>query len=305
MAGPLNTSSPSAPDAASIGTLPSVSVVIVNYNAAAHVQRCLRSLVSDTDAPPWEAIVVDNASPRPGIERAVAGVPSTTLIRRGRNGGFAVGANTGIRVARAPFVLMLNPDTVVTPGSLRTLVEWIERNPTVGAVGPKVLNQDGSLQYSCRRWPSFQTAIFNRASLATRLFPNNNRSSSYLMSDWDHASVRDVDWLSGSALLLRRAALEQVGLFDSGFFFEIEDVDLCRRLHMAGWRVVYQPAATVIHEGGASSRTAATRVIRARHAGMWRYYRRYHSHGPLLDPLVGAAIAARCAAMLARRVLSL
>jgi GT2 family glycosyltransferase len=120
------------------------------------------------------------------------------------------------------------------------------------------------------------------------------------MSDWNHASAGDVDWLSGAAMLLNRAALDRVGLFDERYFFEIEDVDLCRRMHAAGYRVRYFPDAEVTHHIGASSRTARTRVILARHAGMWRYYRTYLRGGPLLDALTGAAIAARCAFFLGR-----
>jgi GT2 family glycosyltransferase len=120
------------------------------------------------------------------------------------------------------------------------------------------------------------------------------------MSDWDHEGVRDVDWLSGAAMLLNGEALARTGPFDERYFFEIEDVDLCRRMHAAGYRVVYLPEATVTHRIGASSRTLPNRVILARHAGMWRYYRRYLRGSLALDAVTGAAIAARCGVLLAR-----
>jgi N-acetylglucosaminyl-diphospho-decaprenol L-rhamnosyltransferase len=279
---------------------PDLSIVILNYNSARHVRRLLASLDAACAGVATERIVVDNASPRPGIGPAVAAFPEVRLIRRLRNGGFSAGVNDGIRAARAPYVLVLNPDTVPAPGSIAALLAHARANPDAGIVGPKLVNPDGSLQLSCRRFPSLGTALFNRYSLLTRLLPGNRLSASYLMTDWDHASTRDVDWLSGAAMLLNRAALDRTGPFDERYFFAIEDVDLCRRMHAAGYRVVYHPEAVVMHRIGGSSRTAPARVVVAWHAGMWRYYRTYMSHGPLIDALAAAAITARAALQLAR-----
>ena len=285
-------------------TAPDLSVVILNYNTAAHVRRCLASLPAGCAGLSIETIVVDNASPRPGIEAAVAGFDGVRLIRRRRNGGFAAGINTGLRAARANAILILNPDTTLAPGAATAMLGYLRLHPEVGALGPRLLNEDGSLQLSCRRFPTLSTALFNRNSALTRLWPRNRFSTSYLMSDWDHDAVADVDWLSGAAMLLNRAALERVGLFDARYFFAIEDVDLCRRMHAAGYRVVYFPAAEVTHRIGASSRTAPNRVILARHAGMWRYYRTYLRGRPVVDGLVGAAIVGRCAVFLLQSTLS-
>jgi GT2 family glycosyltransferase len=134
--------------------------------------------------------------------------------------------------------------------------------------------------------------------MLTRLLPGNRFSSRYLMTDFDHTRTADVDWLSGAAMLLNRAALDRVGLFDERYFFAVEDVDLCRRMHAAGFRVVYLPRATVTHRIGGSSRTAPNRVIVARHQGMWLYYRTYLRGSRLLDIATGAGILARCLAML-------
>jgi GT2 family glycosyltransferase len=273
-------------------------VVILNYNSAEHVRACLASLAAGCAGLTYEAIVVDNASPRPGIGRVVRDFPGVHLIQRRRNGGFSAGMNTGLRAARGEALLALNPDTTLAPGAAATLLAMLASDPAVGIVGPRLLNPDGSLQLSCRRFPGFSTALFNRYSLATRLLPGNRYSAAYLMTDWDHTAPRDVDWLSGAAMLLNRRALERVGLFDERYFFAIEDVDLCRRMHRAGYRVVYEPRAVITHVIGGSSRTAPNRVILARHAGMWRYYRTYHSTGPLLDVVTAPAIAGRCAVQL-------
>lgn len=277
-----------------------LSVVILNYNAAADLRRCLASLAAGCAGLRIETIVVDNASPQPGVEAAVAGYPQVRLIRRRRNRGFAVGMNTGLRAARAEATLILNPDTTLAPGAGPALLAAMRADRRIGVLGPRLLNPDGTLQLSCRRFPTLAASLFNRNSLLTRLLPGNRYSRSYLMTDWDHAHPGDVDWLSGAAMLLRRSALRQIGLFDPGYFFEIEDVDLCRRMHDAGYRVVYFPEATVTHRIGASSRTARFRVIRARHAGMWRYYRRYMGGDPALDALIGAVLLLRCAVYLGR-----
>jgi GT2 family glycosyltransferase/glycosyltransferase involved in cell wall biosynthesis len=279
---------------------PDLSIVILNYNAAEHVRTCLRSLPAGCAGLATDVVVVDNASPRPGIERVATDFPDVRLIQRRHNGGFAAGVNTGIRAARADAILILNPDTTLAPGAATRMLGYLRAHPGVGVLGPRLLNTDGTLQLSCRRFPSFSTALFNRHSLLTRLWPRNRFSTSYLMSDWDHATTGDVDWLSGAAMLLNRAALDRVGLFDERYFFEIEDVDLCRRMHAAGYHVVYLPDAAVTHHIGASSRTAPVRVILARHAGMWRYYRTYLRGSLLVDALVGAAIAARCVFFLGR-----
>jgi N-acetylglucosaminyl-diphospho-decaprenol L-rhamnosyltransferase len=277
---------------------PDLSVVILNYNAAQHVRACLASLAAGCEGLTYETIVVDNASPQPGLESATAGFPDARLIRRRRNVGFSAGINTGIRVARGDGVLILNPDTTLATGAATTMLRYLRAHPGIGVVGPRMLNQDGSLQLSCRRFPDFSTALFNRNSALTRLLPGNRYSARYLMTDVDHARTRDVDWLSGAAMLLNRSALDRVGLFDERYFFTVEDVDLCRRMHDAGYRVVYLPDAVVTHRIGESARTAPNRVVLARHRGMWLYYRTYLRGGPLLDLATGAAILGRCLLML-------
>jgi GT2 family glycosyltransferase len=276
-----------------------LSVVIVNYNALAYVRRCLTSLAEGAEGLAWDAVVVDNASRERGVETLADEFSNARVLRRATNGGFAAGANTGIRAARAETVLLLNPDTRVRPGAARTMLDYLRAHPDIGVLGPRIDNPDGSLQLSCRRFPTFWSGLFNRYSLLTRLAPRNRLSASYLMTDWDHASTRDVDWLSGAAMMIPRRTFERVGQFDEGYFFAVEDVDYCRRVHATGLRVVYLPDAVVEHRIGGSSSTAPNRVLIARHRGMWRYYRRHLRGGPLVDTATAAAIMARCLALLA------
>ncbi len=281
-----------------------LSVVIVNYNTLAYVRRCLASLGEGARGLAWEAVVVDNASRERGVEALTCEFANVRVLRQARNDGFAAGANAGIRAARADAVFLLNPDTRVMPDAAVTLLRYLHTHPDVGIVAPKLVNPDGSLQLSCRRFPTLWTGLFNRYSLLTRLLPHNRFSAAYLMSDWDHACTRDVDWVSGAAMMISRAALERVGGFDEGYFFAMEDVDLCRRVHDAGLRVVYLPDAVVEHRIGGSSSTAPARALIARHRGMWRYYRRYLRRNPPLDALVAGGIVARCALQLGLMVAS-
>ncbi len=271
------------------------SLVVVAYNCWDEVDGCLRSLEESGDLAAIErVVVVDNASAAPAADALRARFPGVVWVRRARNDGFAAGANAGIRAAGGDAVLLLNPDARAVGAVVAPLVRLLEREPDVGIAAPRIEDPDGTLQYSCRRFPGHWTVAFNRYSLFTRLVPANRLSSHYLMFDFDHRSERDVDWVSGAAMLVRRGMLETIGLLDEGYFFSIEDVDLCRRAWSAGWRVRYAPQAVVRHRIGASSRSLPRRVIIARHRGMWRYYLRWQRGGRLLDVATAAGIAARC-----------
>lgn len=283
---------------------PELTVVIVNYNALAHVRRCLASLVGGAEGVRWDAVVVDNASRERGVQRLEGEFPNVRVVRRAANGGFAVGVNAGVAATTAPVVMLLNPDTVVRRGALASMLRHLREHPDIGVLGPRIENPDGSLQLSCRGFPTFWTGLFNRYSLLTRLAPGNRHAADYLMTDWDHGSVRDVDWLSGAAMMIPKETFARAGAFDEAYFFAVEDVDFCRRVHDAGLRVVYFPEAVITHAIGGSSRTAPNRVVLARHRGMWRYYRRHlrpHTTGVpgrLVDAAAAAGIIGRCTAQL-------
>ncbi|HVF10127.1 MAG TPA: glycosyltransferase family 2 protein, partial [Abditibacteriaceae bacterium] len=160
--------------------------------------------------------------------------------------------------------------------------------------GPKLLNTDGSLQASCRAFPSFGAGMFRNTWLG-RLFPNNPWTRSYLMQDFQHDREQATDWLSGSALLVRRTALEQSGPWDESFFMYCEDVDLCYRLKKAGWARYYVPTATITHRIGASSDWAQGTMIRRHHSSMLRFYFKHYAHGTglLLAPVAVLGVALR------------
>lgn len=278
--------------------------MIVSYNGREFLRRCLASLYEHTRDVEFEVVVVDNASMDGTPEMVVAEFSQVTLVRRPDNAGFAHGVNGGLELARGDAFLLVNPDTQFTDNVLPPMLAYQRDHPDIGILAPKLLDADGTLQFSCRAFPGFNTALFNRYSLLTRLFGNNRFSKQYLMTDFDHTEVADVDWASAACWLLSRRAYERVGPLDEGYFWSIEDVDYCQRMHRAGLRIVYFPQVSLIHDIGRSSATLRNRTIIERHRGMWRYYRSYlrpdgRMRRGAVDALVWLGIQSRCASQLA------
>jgi GT2 family glycosyltransferase len=295
---PRTATTPPKPD------LPDASLIIISYNQPRLLAECLESLPAGAPRHRQEVIVVDNASTDDSADVAERWQSPdgqrATVIRNRRNLGFTKANNQGIARATGRYLVLLNNDTVVHPGALSAAIDYLDQHPDIGAAGLRLLNADGSLQLSCRRFPSFTQALFNRYSLLTRLFPNNRYSREYLMTDEGHDTVRDVDWVSGACLVIRRETLEQVGLLDERFFMYSEDVDYCFRVWQAGWRVTYLPFAEVVHYIGQSTSRNRTKTIVERHRSMFRFYRKHYSRGLMfLDVLTGAMVGARCGLHLA------
>lgn len=274
-----------------------LSVVILNWNARDFLLDCLRSIQAHPTRAKVEVLVVDNGS---YIDDSVAAArknfPDVPVINAGRNLGFARGNNVGLRAAQGRYVLFLNPDTIVHQGAFDALVEWMDAYPRAGAAGPKLLNPDGSLQTSCRGFPSPGVGLFRNTPLG-RIFPHNPWTRDYLMGDFSHEKPAQVDWLSGAALVLRREALEEIGDWDEAFFMYCEDVDMGRRLADAGWERWYVPDAVITHRIGGSSDWAQGAMIRQHHGSMLRYWWKHHKNKPdiLLTPIVTAGVGARAA----------
>ena len=253
-----------------------VRVIIVSWNAKADLRACLASLAESTaDASRVEVVVVDNASSDGSPEMVRNEYPHVYLRETGANLGFSGGNNVALADNRCDYVFLLNSDAMLPKGGLDTLLEWADATPDAGLIGPKVINPDGTLQFSCRRWPTPQAGLFRNVYLG-KLFPQNQPAADYLMRDFDHASPLDVDWLSGCAMLMRRACLEQVGpLDDKTFFMYCEDMDWSLRVHEAGWRVVYAPVIDVIHKIGGSSDQVAERMIIEHSRAMVRFWKKH------------------------------
>lgn len=270
-----------------------VTVSIVNWNTRDELRECVQSVLAQDGSVSFEVIVVDNAS-EDGSARMVHSefADRVTLIANTANLGFGAAHNQAIAISRGRYILLLNPDSRVLEGDvLWKMVSFMDDNSGIGMLGPKVLYPDGSLQYSARRFPTMFAAGF-RHTILGKLFPHNRFVRKYMMTDWAHDQVRDVDWLSGSALMVRRETLAQTGLLDERFFMYLEDVDWCKRAHAHGWRVVYYPMATVSHRIGAASDQVAIPMIKQHHRSMLRYFLKHYWRSPkiLLMPLVMAGL---------------
>ncbi len=242
--------------------------------------------------------MIDNSHWDSGLPIVGKRFPGIRLTFNSENIGFARANNQAVRETSGRYLFFVNPDVVLQPETTKTLVDFLEANPHVGAVAPKVLNPDGTLQHSCRRFPTAWSGLFNRYSLLTRLFPNNRFSRDYLMTDFDHASTRQVDWLSGCCLMVSREAFMKVGMFDETYFLFIEDVDLCQTIGRSGYEVVYHPETQVTHRISSSNHRVPYKAIIKRHQGMSYYHHKFQKRNKVSQLLLDGLIALRCCSQL-------
>jgi len=229
-----------------------LSVIIVNWNTRNLLDACLASVYASTGDLGLEVFVVDNASTDGSAAMVRERYPQVRLVENTDNRGFAAANNQALALARGRHVLLLNSDTEVAPDAIATLVAFMDAHPRAGAVGPLLLNADGSLQPSCHPvltpWREFWRLLF-----LDRLLP----LATYPMRHWDRETPRPVEVIKGACLLLRAAALVQVGPLDERYFIYTEEMDLCARLLAAGWTNHWEPRAHVVHHGEGSTRQAA------------------------------------------------
>jgi len=256
-----------------------LSIIIVSWNVRRLLRRCLQSLAeSDLSPRGVEVIVVDNASADGSAEMLRRQFPHVRLLEQRENIGFTRANNLALAQARGGALLLLNPDTELGPGALGELLRYLEAQPVVGIVGPHTLNSDGSHQSTRRRFPTLLTGVFESTWLAAYAPASIERA--YRMADTSDGDVLDVDWVQGSALLLRREVYEQIGGLDEGYVMYAEEIDYCRRAKAAGWRVVYHGAALITHHGGKSSEQASAYKQLHFQRSKLRYFRKHHGRAP-------------------------
>lgn len=267
---------------------PDISIVIVNWNVRDFLDNSIQSIKDETRGHTFEIIVVDNNSSDDSVEMLRAKHPDVKLIVNTDNAGIARANNQGMSEARGGNVCLFNPDTLVIDGAFDKLLKFLDDNPGVSAVGPKLLLGDGCTQLSCLdRFPSLWTEFCDMSRLLL-LFPNSRFFAGIRMGWWDHAETRDVEMLSTACMVMRREALEAVGGMDEGFRFMYDDMDFCLRIRRSGRRIVYYPHALVRHFKGKSSGQAAAFSRRERYKGRLLYFRK---HYPAPVRLVHAAMA--------------
>ncbi len=223
-----------------------LAIILLSWNTAGLLADCLRTIPAGAAGITCHIIVVDNASTDGSADMVAQEFPTVQLIRSAVNLGFAGGNNLGIRVAdpAIPYVLLLNSDTLVKPGALTALVRFMDEHPEAGIVGPRLLRPDGTPQpYAFGSDPT--PLYLLRRGLKRLLFRR-------YLHDWATDKTLTVDWVSGACMLVRRAAIEQVGLLDENMFMYFEDNEWCLRMRKAGWKVYYNPQVEIVHFGGQS-----------------------------------------------------
>jgi len=276
-----------------------ISLIIVHRNNVPLLRDCLASLPAACSGLMWEAIVVDNASTDVSPQMVEEEFPETKLIRNRDNEGFTKANNQGLDIARGRYLVLLNNDTISKPEAFTKAVHYLDDAPRIGGAGLKLLNEDGSRQLSCRSFPGFQQALFNRYSFFTKAFPNNPYSKRYLMTDVLDDEIRPVDWVSGACLVVRREVFDAIGGLDERFFMYSEDVDWCLRIWKARYQVVYLPIGEIIHLIGQTSGRYPFMPIVERHRSMYKYYKKHYSRELLfLDIATALFVFARCVSKL-------
>lgn len=223
-----------------------LSIIILNYRNKNMVKYCIKGIKKLNLSLKYEIIVVDNNSHDGCGEMINKHFIDIKFIQAKGNRGYATGNNLGIKKAQGKYILILNPDIAILSNAIQRMYEYLETNTKVGIIGPKLLNADKSLQYSCGNFPDWRLPFFRRTFLS-KTKAGKKWLKKYLIMDWDHNQTREIDWLFGACLMIRKEALDKVGLFDKNFFLYLEDTDLCRRFWKMGFRVVYFPIAEVVH----------------------------------------------------------
>jgi GT2 family glycosyltransferase len=257
---------------------PTLSIVIVSFNCRELLLGCLESLRKEAHHLTCEVIVVDNASNDGTVEAIRERHPEVQLLRSPHNRGFAWASNRGLEHASGNHLLLLNPDTVVPPHALARAVRALEERPRVGMLGCKLVLPDGSLDKACKRgFPTPLSSLYYFTGV-TRLAPRSPRFAQYTAGHVDEDETAVVEAVNGAFMLVRREAVDAVGLLDERYWMYMEDLDWCYRFSQRGWSVLYWPEVEVVHvKGGSSGRHRRWRANYAFHRGMWLFYRTHYA----------------------------
>jgi len=252
-----------------------LSVIIVNWNTQQVTCDCLRSIYEQPSRLACEVIVIDNASSDRSVEAIRRAFPQVRLIENKENRGFAAANNQGMAVASGRYLLLLNSDTIVLDNALDKAVQFAGEQPDAAVVGCRVLNPDKTLQRTCFMFPSLAN-MFLAISYVYKLFPRNKFFGRERMTWWDRSDVREVDVVTGCFMLVRREAIDEVGVMDERFFMYGEETDWCYRFKEAGWKVLFTPVAEIIHLGGQSSKKVRVDMLIQLRISILRFMRKHY-----------------------------
>lgn len=279
------------------------AAVVVNYEAGDALTRCVQSLLADTSAgTPPQIVVVDNGSSGASVAAIEEAPPAVTVLRPGRNLGYAGAANLGIGATAPSVVAVCNFDLEIEPGTAAAMLSRLDAEPELAAVGPMIRNLDGTIYPSARSVPRLRDAVGH--GLLGPVWQTNPFTRRYRQLDADPRRPRDVDWVSGAAIWLRRDAVAAVGGWDERYFMYVEDVDLCWRLRSAGWRIGYEPGGTVTHVQGAATAKHPYRMIAEHHRSLFRFAaKRWRGLRRLALPLAAVFLIVRAGMAMADHAL--
>jgi GT2 family glycosyltransferase len=263
-----------------------LSIIIVSYNSSSYLKDCIDSLLKYRPLFQFEIIVVDNASTDDSVHLVEKNYPYARLIINKRNMGFAAANNIAIRKSNSKYLLLINSDCEVYENSIQAMVSYMEDNAGTGIVGPKIKNTDGSIQLSCRKFPSFFDAGMH--TLLHNIAPDNRFSRRYKLAEIERSAPVEVDWVSGSCILIRRKSLDDTGLMDERYFMYVEDTDLCFQMWKKGWKVIYNPYSEILHHIGGSTRSGeVSSSVRMQKSALYFFWKNYKkTWRVLLLPLV-------------------
>jgi N-acetylglucosaminyl-diphospho-decaprenol L-rhamnosyltransferase len=263
-----------------------ITVIIVNWRVRDLLERCLESIIANKDGLNIEIYVVDNDSRDGTSEMIMMEFPEVKVLAMARNLGFARANNLAIKQASGKHIFLLNPDTEIKPGFFKSIYAYMEDNPEVGIIGPRILNSDGSIQASIRRFPDIFSHILIMLKLRNILVENKFLKH-YFLVDFDYGREQAVDQIMGAAMMIRRSVFEKIGTFDEKFFVWFEEVDFCLRASKNGIKIMYYPGAEIFHIGGESFNQEA--VVRKQiifNKSLLRYFLKHKPIGQWIIMLI-------------------
>lgn len=255
--------------------MPEVSIIIVNWNAREYLLRCLRAIAAHAGGVDYDVWIVDNASTDDSVAAVRREFPQANLIVNPENVGFSRANNQAIRQSTGEYLLLLNSDAFLHPGTLPRLLQEARGHPDTAITGCKLIYEDGTFQPSCYGFPTLATELWQTLWL-DRLFPHSRIFGKYRMTYWQMDDAREVDWLMGACMMAPRTALEQVELFDEQIFMYSEETDLCFRLKKAGWKVRFVPDVQVTHIWGGSSSQVREETLLRLYQSRVQFFRKHY-----------------------------
>lgn len=255
-----------------------LSIITVNFNGGKYLDYFLKSITLNPPPIPYEVIVIDNASKDLSFEKAKRKYKNFLFIKSNKNRGYGGGCNLGLKYAKGDIIIFANPDVLIFKDTFEKIIKEIKNEERIGAMGPKLLNPDGSFQPSCRRYPRFKYLLFGRRSFLSRYFPNNPFTKEFMYTHFENLKNGKVpvESIMGAFFITKRKVLEDVGNFDERFFLYVEDTDLCYRMKKKGYEIYYLPEAEVIHYHGKSRKYLGIKSLYLLRKSIYLFFRKHH-----------------------------